>query len=107
VVIDNLLMNAVKFTPEQSEITLELKKQESFAQLDIKDQGPGIEAGEAERIFEGFYQGEHSSQAYMPGHGLGLAIVKEYLSSNGGSIEVMESEQGAHFRLPLPLAPGG
>jgi two-component system sensor histidine kinase GlrK len=77
--------------------------------LDVVDRGPGIDPGERERIFESFYQGRPPVDGRVKGSGLGLAIAREYALAHGGRIEVVEpgpNEQGAHFRLSLPLVVG-
>src|SRR5690606_35199082 len=98
IVIDNLLTNAVKFTPPNGDIRVSLTAADGFALVDVRDSGPGIAAHEAERIFEPFVQGTAEYQSSVKGTGLGLAIAREYAEAHGGSAEVMSSERGAHFR---------
>lgn len=102
-VIDNLLSNAVKHSPRDSRIKISLIKNKQNAQLDVIDDGPGIDQDDEKRIFEPFYQGSHAQQGAFSGTGLGLAIVHRYVLLHHGSIHVIDSTNGAHFRVYLPL----
>jgi len=102
VVIDNLLTNAARFSPQGGEITLHLQRDGAMVRLDIRDQGPGIDPAETEKIFEAFYQGRQPGTRARQGSGLGLAIVREYMQVNEGRIEVVQDGEGAHFRLLFP-----
>lgn len=104
VAIDNLLGNAIKFSPEGARIDIQLYQVDDSIALEIADQGPGINPDQAGKIFEAFYQGDQPDNDYYPGNGLGLAIAKEYVELNGGSIELLASKTGAKFRVSLPLA---
>jgi two-component system sensor histidine kinase GlrK len=77
---------------------------ESFV-LDVMDEGPGVAAADATRIFEPFYQGRIRASGPVKGSGLGLSIVKEYAAAHGGSVEVIAiaGARGAHLRVRLPL----
>jgi signal transduction histidine kinase len=81
----NVLHNALKFTPEGSEISIEAESDVELgrATLMIKDQGPGIHPDDLERIFERFYRGDRARNA--PGTGLGLAIVRHIMRAHGGT----------------------
>jgi two-component system sensor histidine kinase GlrK len=106
-IVDNLVSNAIKYSPRSASITVALGVDGSFAVLDVIDRGPGIDREERERIFDSFYQGRAPVDGRVKGSGLGLAIAREYALAHGGRIEVMdraERERGAHFRLWLPLA---
>ena len=72
--------------------------------VDCRDDGPGIEPSELERIFEPFFQGSRNSPAATKGSGIGLAIVREFISAHHGSVRALPSERGAHFRIELPHA---
>jgi two-component system sensor histidine kinase GlrK len=104
IVVDNLLGNAIKFTPPEGGIRVTLASGDGFAELDVEDSGPGIDRADAERIFEPFVQGGAEYEASVKGTGLGLAIVKEYAEAHGGAVAVVESDAGAHFRVRLPIA---
>jgi signal transduction histidine kinase/putative methionine-R-sulfoxide reductase with GAF domain len=104
-VVDNLLSNAMKFTPQGGAITVRLKQQESWLVLDVSDTGVGIPPDKLQRIFERFYQVDGSATRRYGGTGLGLALVKEVVESHGGSVSVESLPgRGATFRVRLPLA---
>ena len=108
-IVDNLISNAIKFSPRSAQITVSLATEREFAVLDVIDHGPGIGADERELIFESFYQGKPPAEGRVKGSGLGLAIAREYAAAHGGRIEVQDRadhKRGAHFRLWLPLAVG-
>jgi two-component system sensor histidine kinase GlrK len=107
-VIDNLLGNAVKFTPVGGEIRVLASQQETAASIDVLDSGPGVPPEEREAIFEAFYRGRAGAFGRAEGTGLGLAIAREFTEAHGGRIEVVAGTaraQGAHFRVTLPLRP--
>jgi len=109
-IVDNLVSNAIKYSPRSGTITLNLAADKGFAVLDVIDRGHGIDSEERQHIFESFYQGKPPSEGRVKGSGLGLAIAREYALAHGGRIEVLdrpEGQSGAHFRLWLPLATSG
>jgi two-component system sensor histidine kinase GlrK len=103
VVVDNLITNAIKFSPREGVIHVGLEKHEGRAVLDVVDQGPGVAAEERERVFEPFFRGTRARRGTVKGSGLGLAIAKEYVLAHRGKIEVIEEGKGGHFRVKLPL----
>ena len=108
-IVDNLVSNAIKYSPRAASIVVSLGTERGFAVLDVVDGGPGIDPQERERIFDSFYQGRPPVDGRVKGSGLGLAIAREYALAHGGRIEVQDRgdrEHGAHFRLWLPLAAG-
>ena len=107
VVLDNLLSNAVKFSPEGGTVRVSAGLLGGTLRLDVIDQGPGVPPAERERIFEPFYQGRASGAGPVRGTGIGLSVVKEYVFAHGGSVEVLDSPRGAHFRVRLPLTRAG
>jgi two-component system sensor histidine kinase GlrK len=88
-VIDNLLGNAVKFTPDNGSIRIFLNKNESLAQLQVQDSGPGINEKDHPHVFLPFFQGKQKNYSPVKGSGLGLAISKEYLENFGGSLRLI------------------
>ena len=106
-VIDNLLSNAIKHSPKNATIEILLKEDKQYVQLDVIDSGPGIDPEDEMRIFEPFYQGSHVQQGSVSGTGLGLAIANRYVLLHHGSISVINSTGGAHFRVCLPLQAQG
>lgn len=101
VVIDNLLSNAIRYSPEGGRIALRLEQGEAGVVLDVRDQGPGVSPEERDKIFQPFYQGSKPDRDSYQGSGLGLAIAEEYARANGGSLQVLSDEPGGHFRLVL------
>ena len=108
-VIDNLVSNAIKYSPRGGVIEIALGPQAAHAVLDVVDEGPGIAPADRERVFESFYTGKPPADGKVKGSGLGLAIAREYALAHGGRIEVLDradGERGTRFRLWLPLAAG-
>ena len=101
VVLDNLLSNSIKYSPERGLISFKLYKDRGDAVFEVLDEGPGIPPHEREKIFEAFYRGTDMPVAAIKGSGLGLSIVKEYVQLHNGRIEVLEGP-GAHFRIRIP-----
>lgn len=110
-IVDNLVSNAIKYSPRAGSIRVELSQREGFAVLDVVDEGAGVDPQERQRIFDSFYQGRPPTEGKVKGSGLGLAIAREYALAHGGRIEVTDradGRPGARFRLLLPLPlPGG
>jgi two-component system sensor histidine kinase GlrK len=104
-VVDNLISNAVKYSPSGGRIAVSLASRDGSAVIDVSDQGPGIAPEERERIFEAFFQGA-SAKAGGPikGSGLGLSIAREFVRLHGGAIQVVDEDTGAHLRVSLPRA---
>lgn len=82
----NLLDNAVKFSPRGGTVRMRLWRNEAGVTFTVSDEGPGIPAGEEERIFAKFYQGDTSHES--EGNGLGLALVRTIVSVHGGTVKV-------------------
>jgi len=107
-ILDNLISNAVKFTPDGGTITLRAAYDDAGQHLvlDVADTGPGIPLDERPRIFEAFYQGATPQGGLVRGTGIGLSVVQEFVHAHGGNIEIVDGEfPGAHFRVHLPLTP--
>jgi two-component system sensor histidine kinase GlrK len=105
-IVDNLVSNAVKFSPEEGEIRIILRASGTEMQLEVEDDGPGIDNEERQRIFEPFFRGRAARTIDAEGSGLGLAIVSECVANHQGKVEVIEprqDEQGARIRVQLPL----
>lgn len=100
--IDNLLNNAIKYTPEGGEIVIELEKQNGQAILRVSDTGPGIPPADQPHIFEKFYRATNVPKG-VGGSGLGLAIVKSIVDSHHGRIWVESIlGKGSTFVVVLP-----
>ncbi len=103
--IDNLVSNALKFTPEGGAVTVRGRRVEgNRALVEVADTGIGISPPDRERLVERFYRAGTARGRAIPGAGLGLSICKAIAEGHGGSIEV-ESEEGlgATFLIELPL----
>jgi two-component system sensor histidine kinase GlrK len=104
-VIDNLLGNALKFTPPAGEIRVRARQFAGMATIDIVDSGPGVPLEEREAIFEAFFRGRAGAFGRAEGTGLGLAIAREFTEAHGGRIAVVSGSRGGHFRVTLPVRP--
>ena len=101
-VVDNLLGNAVKFTPAGGTITMLGRERTSRVEIDVIDTGPGVVPDERDAIFDAFFRGRHAASGRSEGTGLGLAIAREFVKAHGGRIEVVAQAPGGHFRVTLP-----
>lgn len=101
-ILDNLISNAVKFTPEFGEINVTASKSKSTITIGVKDTGPGIDEKSKFALFEPFYRGNQPSASLVSGSGLGLFIAKEAANALNGELTVTPSDVGAHFVLVIP-----
>jgi signal transduction histidine kinase len=104
----NLLLNALQHSPPQTQVKMQLRTEEDWAELRVEDQGDGIEAALLPHVFERFSRGDPSRSRNTGGTGLGLAICKAIVEKAGGTI-ALESEPGAGttavVRLPRVTRP--
>ena len=105
--LNNLISNAIKFSPPGGEIHLTARKlDDGEALIEVRDQGPGIPANKLEHIFERFQQGDASDSRALGGTGLGLAICRSIINQHGGRIWATSTEgQGTTFHFTLPTKP--
>jgi signal transduction histidine kinase len=104
-VLDNLLNNAIKFSPSGGTITVRLAEEETMIRVQVSDTGIGIPPEKIDRIFERFFQVDGSSTRRFGGAGLGLAICKQIVNAHGGKIEVRSvSGEGSTFSFTIPKA---
>jgi two-component system sensor histidine kinase KdpD len=102
-VLVNLLENAAKHTPPGTGITIRAAREDGFVRVDVEDQGPGLPAGDPERLFEKFQRGHEESNT--GGAGLGLSICRAIVQAHGGRIfAVTRPEGGATFSFTMPTA---
>lgn len=100
--IDNLLGNALKFTPAGGRVSLRLVPTAKEVGIEVEDNGPGIAADDRAHIFERFYQGAQQARPDAPGTGIGLALVKELTELHGGRVELVDGDgPGACFAIWL------
>jgi len=103
-IINNLLSNAFKFTPENNKITFSASFIDNHVQIIIKDSGIGIPKDKLPYLFERFYQVDSSDTREQEGTGIGLALVNELVQIYGGKIEVSsEVNEGTTFTVSLPV----
>ena len=101
-IVDNLIGNALKFTPAGGSVAVLARSSGDEAVIDVIDSGPGVPAEERDSIFDSFFRGRAKASARVEGSGLGLAIAREFVEAHGGKISVLAEERGAHFRVALP-----
>jgi len=105
-VLWNLLENANKYASPHSPIKVEAKWTGTEVLIGVADRGPGIPAGEHEKIFQHFYRLDRDYRAHTQGSGLGLAICRGIVQAHGGRIWVEDRPDGGSiFRIALPLPP--
>jgi PAS domain S-box-containing protein len=105
---DNLVSNAVKFTPPGGSVTLRLRADVQdgapVALLSVSDTGMGIPAGEQGKLFTSFFRASTARRNAVPGVGLGLTITNAITTAHGGTLDVVSAEgRGTTFTLALPL----
>lgn len=101
-VINNLISNAIKFTPEQGDIKVELKINNGFVEIYVKDTGPGIPLEDLDLIFDRYFQSKNKKAAV--GTGIGLALSREIIKLMNGTISATNNDEvGACFSIKLPL----
>ncbi|MBK1875929.1 hybrid sensor histidine kinase/response regulator transcription factor [Pelagicoccus mobilis] len=113
-ILSNLISNAIKYTQENGYIRVEAAisegEYEPIATVTIEDNGPGIQKGDLERIWETFYRGQNTADSGTRGSGIGLAYAKALVEAHGGSIsvespvnEVDGKMRGTRFQVSIPL----
>ncbi len=106
-VFNNLISNAIKFTPANGKIALSIfieENQNEFVKIIVADTGIGINPGDVPKIFDRFYQVDSSQTREYEGTGIGLAIVKEIIQLHKGTISVKSATgKGTEFSIQLPL----
>jgi signal transduction histidine kinase len=104
-VIDNLLSNALKFTPPKGSVGISVIARDDTVLIEVQDTGLGISAADQKKLFTRFFRTEAALRKAIKGTGLGLSIVKAIVEGHGGEITVESAEgKGATFRIVLPLA---
>ena len=103
-VLNNLLTNAIKYSPTSKMVNVELFVEEEYAVVSVEDFGIGMDHEELNKIFERFYRVSGDDEETFPGFGIGLFIVKDILDRHDGKITVIsKKEQGSRFSFFLPL----
>lgn len=106
-IMQNLLYNAIQFTPPGGKVTVSLDFDNEHAIINVKDTGIGMADEELHRIWDRFYKVEHARTSAAEGTGLGLTIVKHLVSGLKGTISVSSVQgEGTQFQISFPLYPG-
>ncbi len=105
--VDNLVSNAIKYTPAGGRVDVRLTTENGSAVLEVADTGIGIPPEEQSRVFERFYRVDKARSRQLGGTGLGLSIVKHVALAHGGSVSLKSATgRGSTFRVQLGLKPG-
>ncbi len=105
-VLDNLVTNALKFTPSDGAVVVRLGREDGCTVLEVEDTGPGIALADQGRLFERFFRADSAVRQAVPGVGLGLTIVRAIAEAHGGTVEVASAVgEGTTFRVELPGRP--
>jgi signal transduction histidine kinase len=99
----NLLTNAVKYSPQRTEVTASAWKADSWIHIAVKDQGIGMDQKEVKQIFQKFYRTKKAEESGEAGTGIGLSIVQQIVEQHGGRIEVT-SRPGAGSCFTVVMA---
>jgi PAS domain S-box-containing protein len=101
--VENLLTNAIKFSPRSGEVTVRLAEEDAQAVLTVKDRGPGIPAEEQKDLFLPFQRAATAVRSVIPGTGLGLYVAKIIVDAHGGTISMQsKAGQGTTITVRLP-----
>lgn len=104
-ILDNLVNNALKYTPNHGQVTVRCRTEDRMALIEVVDTGIGIAPEHQARIFERFYRADLARSRELGGTGLGLSIVKHLVQAFGGSVAVTSQVgHGSTFSIRLPLA---
>jgi two-component system, NtrC family, sensor histidine kinase GlrK len=104
-ILENLVSNAVKYSPKGGTIFLRARAAAGQLMLDVADSGAGIPKEDRAHIFEAFYTGRAARSTSVKGTGIGLSVVLEFVSAHKGTVEIVDGEfPGAHFRITMPIS---
>src|SRR5690349_13579399 len=104
--VTNLVENAIAYSGEDTKVSLTLRQDDDWIEIDVADQGIGIAPHDVDRIFERFYRADQARSRSTGGTGLGLAIVKHIATNHGGRVDVTSTlGDGSTFTLRLPARP--
>jgi two-component system OmpR family sensor kinase len=102
-VLDNLVGNALKHSPEGAPVVVSVRSEGAFVRLDVRDEGPGIADADQSSLFERWTRTDSSRSKQVPGFGLGLSIVKRLVTAHGGTLGVSSRPgEGATFWVTFP-----
>ncbi|GIE97836.1 sensor histidine kinase [Paractinoplanes rishiriensis] len=104
--VTNLVENAIAYSGEDTKVSIALRQDDNWVEIDVADQGIGIAPHDVDRIFERFYRADQARSRSTGGTGLGLAIVKHIATNHGGRVDVTSTlGDGSTFTLRLPARP--
>jgi len=104
--VTNLVENAIAYSGEDTKVSITLRQDDDWVEIDVADQGIGIAPHDVDRIFERFYRADQARSRSTGGTGLGLAIVKHIATNHGGRVDVTSTlGDGSTFTLRLPARP--
>lgn len=104
--VANLLSNAVRYTPENGMVTVELTRENGYAKISVRDTGVGISDEDMKKVFSRFWRADVARQSVDGGLGIGLALVKEVVDQHFGDVSVSSTlGEGSAFVMRIPLAP--
>lgn len=103
-VLDNLLSNAMKYSNENTTVTVRAAQEDDMVRIEVEDEGVGIRQRDLKRIFERFYRVDKARSRSMGGTGLGLSIARQIVLAHGGTIEMTsEWQKGTKVSFTLPI----
>jgi two-component system, NtrC family, sensor histidine kinase GlrK len=103
-ILENLVSNAVKYSPKGGTIHLQARAAGPQLVLDVADGGPGIPPEDRGHVFEAFYTGRAARSTAVKGTGIGLSVVLEFVAAHGGTVQIVDGQfPGAHFRITMPM----
>jgi len=103
-ILENLVSNAVKYSPKGGTIHLQARAAGPQLVLDVADSGPGIPLEDRAHVFDAFYTGRAARGTAVKGTGIGLSVVLEFVAAHGGTVQIIDGQfPGAHFRITMPL----
>ena len=103
-VIDNMVDNAVKYTPEDGSVAVSMEVGEDEVSIEVTDTGIGISSADQGHVFSAFHRSTNPNALSVPGTGLGLPIAQRIAETHGGTLSVRsELGHGSTFRFTLPL----
>jgi two-component system sensor histidine kinase GlrK len=103
-ILENLMSNAVKYSPKGGTIYLQARAAGPQLVLDVADSGPGIPLEDRGHVFDAFYTGRAARSTPVKGTGIGLSVVLEFVAAHGGTVQIVDGQfPGAHFRITMPI----
>jgi NtrC-family two-component system sensor histidine kinase KinB len=103
-VVSNLLSNAIRFSPQSSEVEIFITDRNGAVEIQVRDEGPGISEEDQRKMFDPFFQGNQTTSGAKGLFGIGLTITKEVVEAHDGRIEYYRRQpRGSQFRITLPF----